>query len=518
MRTRRIGREAFLSILLAAVCFLPGLSLRAQSSVKVEAHWDRVIRISRTSASPLVVSNPLLRLGSSIHGQAFKELHDLNSDYVDYLAWCPYPKLGVAELEPPHDGKTFWDFSAMDPLVEDFLEATEGHPVILDFSTIPQWMFITSEPVPYPRDPNQVAWSYSQGTELRDPSMMELTDYYVRLASWYSKGGFADEYGKWHESGHHYKIDYWGVGNEVDAEHSTTPEQYVARYDAIVGAMRRVIPNSKFVGPYLADPSPIHAKIPRFFEYFLDPKNHKPGIPIDMLAYHFYAMPASDESFDVLKYCVFDHVDRLLDVARYIDLMRQRFRPHAKTILNEMGIIMPQDFDQGSPGYVYKSYPEVYRNLYGAVWAYAYGELTRLGLDVVGESQLVGQPGQFPSVALLDWNTGKPFASFLVLKLVNMNFGPGDKVVETSVSMPPAPDFVPAFVAATGFVTRDGKKKLLLVNKRDRTFEVSIPGGADAEVQVVDQTTDSSGPRTSTLTTDQLSLGGFGVAVVTLRN
>ena len=81
-----------------------------------------------------------------------------------------------------------------------------------------------------------------------------------------------------------------------------------------------------------------------------------------------------------------------------------------------------------------------------------------------------------------------------------------------------APDFVPAFVAATGFVTRDGKKKLLLVNKRDRTFEVSIPGGADAEVQVVDQTTDSSGPRTSTLITDQLSLGGFGVAVVTLRN
>ena len=35
---------------------------------------------------------------------------------------------------------------------------------------------------------------------------------------------------------HHYKIDYWEIFNEVDFEHKTTPEQYTARYDAMVEA------------------------------------------------------------------------------------------------------------------------------------------------------------------------------------------------------------------------------------------------------------------------------------------
>ena len=36
----------------------------------------------------------------------FKSLHDLQADYVRYVPWLPYPRLGVAELEPPKDGKT----------------------------------------------------------------------------------------------------------------------------------------------------------------------------------------------------------------------------------------------------------------------------------------------------------------------------------------------------------------------------------------------------------------------------
>ena len=41
--------------------------------------------------------------------------------------------------------------------------------------------------------------------------MKEVAEYFGRLASWYIKGGFNDEYGVWHESGHHYKIAYWEV-------------------------------------------------------------------------------------------------------------------------------------------------------------------------------------------------------------------------------------------------------------------------------------------------------------------
>ena len=61
----------------------------------------------------------------------------------------------------------------------DFAKAAEGHSTIWNFSTVPQWMFETEQPVPYPADPNQPVWNYEQGTELRDPSMKrEVADYY----------------------------------------------------------------------------------------------------------------------------------------------------------------------------------------------------------------------------------------------------------------------------------------------------------------------------------------------------
>ncbi len=79
----------------------------------------------------------------------------------------------------------------------DFLEAVKGRPVIMDFSTIPAWMFKTREPVRYETEPDKLVRGYgTQGTELRDPSGKELGDYYARLLQWYTQGGFTDEYGK----------------------------------------------------------------------------------------------------------------------------------------------------------------------------------------------------------------------------------------------------------------------------------------------------------------------------------
>lgn len=109
----------------------------------------------------------------------------------------------------------------------------------MNFSTIPAWMFKTDQPVKYPDDPNQVSWTYTQGTELVDPSGKQLGDYFARLVSWYTNGGFTDENGKQHLSGYHYHFPIWEVLNEIDFEHQTTPEQYNERYDAIVSAIKR---------------------------------------------------------------------------------------------------------------------------------------------------------------------------------------------------------------------------------------------------------------------------------------
>ena len=86
---------------------------------------------------------------------------------------------------------------------------------------MPAWLFKTDENVTYPDDPDRVYSNYTQDNELVDPTMKELGDYYERLVSWYVKGGFTDELGAQHKSGHHFKFDYWEVFNEIEADSNT---------------------------------------------------------------------------------------------------------------------------------------------------------------------------------------------------------------------------------------------------------------------------------------------------------
>jgi len=475
----------------------------------VVVHWDKVLLTTQTTPTLQVVVNPPLQRGTSVHDNAFKSLRDLGADYVRYVPWLPYPKLGVAELEPPTDGKTSWDLSLIDPMTIDFLEATKGHSVILNFSTIPQWMYKTDKPVQYPADPIQVTWTYEQGTELRDPSMKEVADYYARLVSWYTNGGFTDEFGKRHESGYHYSIPYWEVLNEVDFEHHISPETYTKLYDEVVLAIKKVQPNMKFVGLALAMETD-----PHYFEYFLDHKNHKPGIPLDFISYHFYAVPSIEETPEVEQFTYFAQADGFLKTVRYIEAIRKRLSPETKTTIDELGVISADDLAQGSQGHVMQPIPNSYWNLAGAMYAYIFGELTQMGIDVAGESQLVGFPTQFPSVSMVDWNNGKPNARFRVLQLLHDNFGPGDKQVEIQPSDSSAPSN--PYVYSLAFVTRDGKHRVLLVNKRDRKCDVKVTGASGARIVYVDQTTSFQPPASMTTSGETLSLGGYSIAVVTM--
>jgi hypothetical protein len=499
----RLASHIMTNISLLIFCAF-GSSAQEQP-IKATPHWDKVIHTSQTTATLQVVVNPPLQRGTPVHDNAFKALHDLGADYVRYVPWLPYPKLGVAELEPPKEGKTSWDFTPIDPMTIDFLEATKGHSVILNFSTIPQWMYISDKPVVYPADPAQVIWTYEQGTELRDPSMKEVADYFARLASWYTQGGFTDEFGKRHESGYHYSIPYWEVLNEVDFEHHISPETYTKLYDEVVLTMKKVQPDMKFVGMALAIPIE-----PHYFEYFLDHRNHKPGVPLDFISYHFYAVPSIDETPEVEQFTYFAQAEGFIKTVRYIEAIRKRLSPETKTTIDELGIISADDLAQGTPGHVAQPIPNSYWNLAGAMYAYLFGELTQIGIDVAGESQLVGFPTQFPSVSMVDWNDGKPNARFWVLRLLHDNFGPGDKQVEIE-TLPNNP-----YVYTLAFVTHDGKHRVLLVNKRDRKFDVAVTGAIGGQVEYVDQTTGFQPPAMTKLSGDTTSLGGYSVAIVTL--
>jgi hypothetical protein len=502
-RPNRIRWCAILSlVMVSAHCS------RAQNPPEsLTIHWDKVTAESKTTPTLQVVVNPPLRRGTPVHDNAYQALRDLGADYVRYVPWLPYPRLGVAELEPPKDGKTSWDFSIIDPMTIDFLEATKGHSAVLNFSTIPQWMYKTEKPVSYPDDPDKVVWDYEQGTELRDPSCQEVADYYARLLGWYTKGGFTDQFGKRHESGHHFSIPFWEVLNEVDFEHKMSPKTYTRLYDAVVTAMKKVQPEMKFVGTALAIPG----RNAEFFEYFLDRRNHQQGIPLEYLSYHFYAVPSPDETLDIQQHTVFAQADGFLNTVRYVELIRKRLSPSTKTMINEIGIISADDSAQGEPNHVAKPIPDAYWNLAGAEYAYIFGNLTELGIDVAGESQLVGYPTQFPSVTMVNWIDGKPNARLWVLHLLKNNFAPGDKLVELGAPGPTSP-----YLYTLAAVVKGGKRKLLLVNKRGRDLALVIPGALGGQVDYVDVTTGSSPPASAKMSSDSLTLHGFSVAVVTL--
>ncbi|MBS1600376.1 MAG: glycosyl hydrolase family 39 [Bacteroidetes bacterium] len=438
-----------------------------------------------------------MRPSSSIHANTFKFLKDLGADYVRYVPWFPYPKMAVAELKRPTKTETFWDFTYLDSTMEAIMQATSGHSVVINFSTTPLWMWKTNDSVRYPENPYEVFWAYNDGVDLRDTTMKEIAGYYARLFSWYTKGGFTDELGKFHKSNHHYKIPYWEVLNEPDLEHNIPVEKYTKMYDAIVGEIKKISPTTKFIGVSLA----FNAR-PEYFEYFLNSKNHKPGIPIDGISYHFYGTRSyPDQSLENYQYGFFDKADAFLEKVKFIESIRKRLSPKTITTINEIGTIIGSNTGD--------DIPKEYWNLSGAMYAYIYIELTKMGIDVAGESQLVGYPTQFPDVSMMNWQNGKPNSRYWILKLIKDNFGPGDKLVKTDVSN--------ADIISQAFITASGKK-ILLINPRSKEVKINLPiETKNATATYVDVNTAENAPAQIQLSDNTITLTPFEVAVVNLN-
>jgi len=117
--------------------------LTRQARARVDLNWGRVLRESHTSISMEVYVEPPMRRGRPIYDQLFQTLNQLDADPVRLSPWYPNPRLAVAGLEAPHDGETSWDFSLLDPVVADFMQATSGHSVDMNISTVPEGMFKT---------------------------------------------------------------------------------------------------------------------------------------------------------------------------------------------------------------------------------------------------------------------------------------------------------------------------------------------------------------------------------------
>ena len=144
------------------------------------------------------------------------------------------------------------------------------------------------------------------------------------------------------------------------------------------------------------------------------------------------------------------------------------------------------------------------------MYTYIYIELSKIGIDIAGESQLVGYPSQYPDVTMIDWKDAKPKARYWVLKLLKDNFGPGDKLVNTDVNS--------SQVVAQAFITTKGKK-LLLINKRNKDILLELPAGIkDAEMFSVDGTSNENPPIQVHLTGTSITLKPFYVSVIDIKD
>eukprot|EP01084_Bolivina_argentea_P002997 5598_1 len=493
-------------LLFQVICIILGST---DITVEMTVDWDKTIVISKTYPTLQVVVNPLMTRESLIHDQVFKSLSDLNANFVRFVPFFPYPRLAVAQLEPPSGQnyckhlngdsnnnswtvqlecpkingnehnyinkiqfvswgnptgscgnfsigtcnsqnvesivnslclnkttctinvnkdtfngdpcpniqKSFaiqitciiannysnWNFNSIDELMEDFFNSVnpnnEYNKTVLDFSTIPNWVYKgVAYGIGYTDNPYNTSWQYNIGKDLIDPTATAFGEYYGRVVSWYKNGYFIDEYGTKFESTRtkNYNIEIWEILNEPEGgrEHSNTQQSYTTIYDATIeGIWKYADPSKeiKFMGM-----STEHSNDYGFFTYFLNSSNHKPGIPIDYISFHFYGHTKNRS--DPNAYCdFFNQADVFISNVENITKIRDKLSANTKIDIDELGTLLSNDNSIPSP----PQPPQIYSNAGAAMYAYVFIQLSILQIDIIGLSQLLGFPQltekQFPA-------------------------------------------------------------------------------------------------------------------------
>jgi hypothetical protein len=485
-----------------------GRSIPKPSPATIQVNWDAIIEGSSTELTIQVCPEPPMRRGGAIHRQAHDALRDLKMRYARLQPWYPYPKLSMAALKPPSGGRTYWDFSLIDPIVLDFYQAAEGRPIVLNMA-IPGWLF--KGPVPsYPENPDEIDWKYELGPhiskELRDPTFQEVADYFRRVAEWYIKGSFTDEYGRQHQSGHQLKIDYWevlneqeeGTGEEIGQGHELSPEAYTALYDEVVSKLRIVDPNMKFSGLALGYADYLH-----YFEYFLNPRNHKTGIPIDMAE--------TGRTLSEWQREMYADADRFLRTAKIIERIKDRLSPRTKTFISEFGVMYgPEIENTAGPrsGKAVNNAPNIppeYWQLAASIFAHVFVGASSAGVDLMAAAELVNYPGMFAGTNLIHWETGAPNAVYAAVKLIHEQIPVGSPMYETKTDL--------EGVTAQAFNTSVGRK-LLLINRAIIPTQVNIKDATGGMAYSVDARLEGSHVLKKALSTDAVTLNANAVTII----
>lgn len=319
---------------------------------------------------------------------------------------------------------TYWDFTYVDSLFMDFwnaVNADAGSEPIVSFSTAPTWMYSATD-FSFEDDPTAPWYGYNRGTA---PAIngSALGDYYGRLASWYALGGFDDEYGTWHDSGHSLNLTaaVFEVFNEVDYEHAHTPQSYTQDFDSVVQGVRRWLgpsmgPSIRFNGMNLPNIDD-QTQVVQWAQYFLNRSNHNPAVQDDQafafIGYHAYPTQGSYTPDPTTLAGVFEYVDSIfIPKVLAVDQVIAQLSPSTRTLLDECGTDMDGVL---TPGLAPPANNPAYWVASGSYFVYLYTRISAIpgtSVRVVGHSQIMDAPGQEPSVTLLDWSSGNGTAAY----------------------------------------------------------------------------------------------------------
>ena len=96
------------SLALTSAVALGQEQVKPEDRVRIISGWDHVISESRTSVLVSICVEPPLRRISPVHDQLFDAIPNPTTDAFFYFQpWRPYPRIAVAELEPPHGLRIF---------------------------------------------------------------------------------------------------------------------------------------------------------------------------------------------------------------------------------------------------------------------------------------------------------------------------------------------------------------------------------------------------------------------------
>ena len=227
-------------------------------------------------------------------------------------------------------------------------------------------------------------------------------------------------------------------------EHGYTPEQYIHDYDVLIPAMIEAVGGYDHA-PQFMGLAYEHASIcSEYTVPFLNNSEHLDPAhvpPIDYVSLHYYSSGVRDDPNSFLGF--FAGADDFIAIAKEQLVVRDASSmPHVRFDFDELGIILSDDNTPGN-NQTTGGIPPSYWNAAGAHFAYIFAHLAPEGVGILGSSQLAGSPEipewgiplpQYPSVSLLDWNTGYGNARYWVLKLLIEEFAPGDKLLSSKFS------------------------------------------------------------------------------------